>query len=605
MKNHKKEKHKIFSRRALILSSAKIAMLGVLGARLYYLQVSEGDKYKLLSEDNRIKLIPVIPRRGDLIDRSGNIISMGLPRYQLHYNPSKSHSNEENLKQISEIIDIPQDKIDEILEKIKDPKTKFPIVIQDYVPWSKIAKFQVNSNEIENANLHFSEVRKYPFGETAGLITGYVGAVSEKDRKDNAGNPLYGEKDYSVGKAGLELSLNDKLKGNPGFSEIEVDSRGRYIRELDYRSFERGEDIQLTIDIHMQEFVKQQLSGKGGIDKEGAAAVLMDISNGDVLAMASVPDYDPNKFIGGISSTDWQAILNDPDKPLINKAVSKEYSPGSTFKPIVALAALEEGIIIKDTIAYCEGNIEFGDRKFHCWKKEGHGEIDLMQAITQSCNVYFYELAKILGLENIDKYARKFGFGEKTGIELPFEKNGLFPTRGWKKRTFGEPWFDGETLNTSIGQGYILNTPLQLATATARIASGGLEVSPRMVVDENNYYPQFSPIEGITSKNVNIIKEAMAMVVNHPRGTVFRHRIDERKYWFAGKTGTVQVKDKRFTKTPKNRQERNHAVFIGFAPVKRPRFAIAVIVEHGGYGSSSAAPIAREILLEAQKKYLG
>jgi penicillin-binding protein 2 len=471
-----------------------------------------------------------------------------------------------------------------------------------------ISAIKVRQHKLDGSEIHFVESRNYLYPEAASHVIGYIGPVSNPTEKDKEKyGQLYLHPDFRIGKAGIEKSREDTLAGSPGYKQVEVNASGKIIKELDNKPFVSGKEVKSTLDIDLQNMAKQLMTGKGGLLTEGASAVMIDVKNGDVLVMCSVPGFDPHSFISGISNDEWKKITENPDKPLINKSISSQYPPGSTFKPFVALAALAEGVIDPNEEIFCPGHMPFGNRTFHCWKKEGHGPVNLNTAIAQSCNVYFYTIANRLKIDNLAKYAKLMGFGTKTNVELPSEKNGLMPDSAWKRKALKQPWYDGETLSIGIGQGYTLATPLQIAVATARIASGGRKVDPRLIIDDEDYDYEFPIIPGINPQHVKLIQNGMAAVVNAPYGTAYRMRNIEPNLMFAGKTGTVQIKGNKknvFVKDlPTIRAERHHGMFTGFGPVGNPRFAVAVVVEHGGFGAQSAAPIGKELLTAAMKKY--
>ncbi len=620
-----------------MLGGAKLCLLSALGSRLYYLQFSEADRYQTLSEDNRVRLYPVLPRRGKFLDRNGVIVAEGTPRYRLLLDPSvrppasitsrilrgnkttDTSIQEETIANLSHLIDLPVERQEELIKQLADLPNNEQLLIEDFLDWDKVAKIEVNIPDLPGVNIESLEVRHYLHSETMSHITGYLSEPSEEDLKE--GN-IIRHPEFRVGKTGLERALEDSLRGKAGVRQVEVNARGSHVRELDTNEGVPGEDARLTIDIELQQFVHAQLIGKGGLQTEGGSSVVLDIKTGDVLAMVSVPGYDSNKFVRKIEPEYWNYLNKDPDLPFINKAVAAEYPPGSTFKTIVALAALQNGIINADTTVFCPGFYTFGDRNFHCWYRDGHGELDLKRAIAQSCNVYFYHTAKLLGVDKIAETARKLGFDEPLGIELPGEKAGVIPDTRWKPAVIGEPWYQGETLNTGIGQGYVLSTPLQLAVAAARMASGGRAVVPRLVIREPEKElvsidggrkilvprerEEFPQIEGISQEHLQTVLDGMDMVVNHWRGLVYRNRVTVEGREFAGKTGTAQVlSHKTFKYIPTERQERYHALFIGFAPVHAPRYAVSVVIEHGGYGSQIAAPIGGKILYETQRLMSG
>ena len=605
MLNPEIQKRTIIRRRSVLLTGGKMLALSILGGRLYFLQVKEKSKYRNLSEGNRIKIIPLMPRRGVIKDRNGKMLAEGLPRYQLLFNPPKNVSAEDSFLKIAKLVNIPKARQDEIISKISNPKTRYPILLENFMAWESIAKVKTKSRDLQGAKVHFIESRIYPFANITSHLTGYIGKISSysDENKKKFGN-LIKHPDLRIGKTGVEKSMQDELVGKPGIAEVEVDSRGRQIKELAFTNQSRGDNLRLTIDVDMQNYTRETLLGKGGIKTEGASAVLMDVENGDIISMVSVPDYDPNAFIRGITNKELQEIYKNPDKPLLNKAISNRYPPGSTFKSVVAIAALEEGLIHRNSFVFCTGGVELGDRTFKCWKEEGHGHVNLDEAIAQSCNVYFYETARILGIKKIAKYAKMFGLGVSTGIQLPGEIKGIVPDPAWKMRNLKQSWYEGETLNTGIGQGYLAATPLQLAVMASRIASGGREVEPRIVVEpKDDSNRKFPFMKGVSGKNIQVVQSGMVKVVNSLTGTARGSKINIDEYRFAGKTGTSQVTEAKRIKKRKAGFEENHSVFIGYAPIYKPKYAVSVVVEYGGGGSKAAAPIARDILLYAQQKF--
>ena len=438
-------------------------------------------------------------------------------------------------------------------------------------------------------------------------------------REEIGGDPLLELPGFRIGKAGVEKVHDLKLRGTGGSSQVEVNAFGHVIRELTRQEGQAGEEVALTIDLELQKMASRRFGDESG------ATVVLDIHNGDILTMVSTPGFDPNAFNKGLSTEEWRALTNNPRAPLTNKAIHGQFSPGSTFKMAVLLAALEKGAIRPENRIHCSGEMKLGDATFHCWKKHGHGWMDAFNGLTQSCDVYFYEVAKRTGIERIAAMARRLGFGSLSGVDLPGEQKGLVPDREWKKRTMNAPWHKGETVLTGIGQGYLLTTPLQLAVMMARLVNGGFALAPRLTrpgpvaaseLPQDPVTPSLvpGPAEfeslGLTALHLALVRKAMEAVVNSPVGTAFRARIKKKGREMGGKTGTVQVR--RITKAEREQgvlknkdlpwKERDHAMFIGFAPIDKPRYAVAVVVEHGGGGSSVAAPIARDILAEAQQR---
>jgi penicillin-binding protein 2 len=452
--------------------------------------------------------------------------------------------------------------------------------------------------ELVGVHTDTAEIRHYPLGILAAHVVGYVGAPEKKDVREN---PVYAKADFRVGKFGLEQSLEDKLQGTGGIKRIEVNAHGRSVRELSLDESVPGQDITLAIDSRLQEFAANRIKNEGGVKDSGASVVMMDIHTGDVRVMASTPAYDPNELVRGVSYDEWRMLTSHPDSPLINKAITTQYPPGSTFKPIVALAALKHGDANASTSVFCPGYLEFGGRRFHCWNEDGHGHVNMRDALAKSCNVYFYKVGHSVGVDNIAEMANRFGLGHTLGIELHGEKPGIIPSKEWKQKTYGRGWHPGETLNTAIGQGYVLSTPLQLATFAARLASGKKMVTPRLLPATPEEMAAFDDL-GVPESHLRIVREGMNRVVNSSYGTARGSRILDKRYYFAGKTGTAQVRAlQKDDPKPKERRFRNHALFIGFAPVQNPRYAMSVVVEHGIGGSRTAAPIAKDIFFEAQR----
>ncbi len=609
-----------FTRRALLVAGGQLLMLSALGGRLYYLQVVESDKYQTMANGNRVRVFPTLPKRGRLLDHQGKIIAEGHRRYQVLFEPLTLRGADTVLKKTAAMLEMDMNGQQALLKKLAKLHFGEALLVQDFVPWDKVTKVEVEAYALPGIRVTKPEVRYYPEGAVMGHLTGYVGMPDENDKLDEA---LLHYPEFRIGKTGLEERLEERLRGKPGLRQVEVDARGAYVRELSIDRGRSGEDVTLTIDLDMQRFMVEQLSGKGGLMKEGGSAVLLDVTNGHVLAMASVPGYDPNQFVRGIKQNYWDQLINDPDVPLTNKPTSSPYPPGSTFKTMTALAALHTGTATEDTSFFCPGFFQMGDRVFHCWNRNGHGTVNMPEAIMYSCNVYFFNIAKRLGVDPMMEMARQFGLGAPTGIELPGEKSGLLPTREWKRKTLGKPWVMGESLNAAIGQGYTLETPLQLAVQAARIATGGRKIIPTLIADaglesydlvqmdsgEKVLLPgkqrEFGQVD-IDPEHIRIVQKGMRMVVNDPRGGVYPLHLADPQYMFAGKTGTSQVlSNKTFKYVPTMKTERFHALFIGYAPVHDPRYAISVVIEHGGYGSGIAAPIARAILLKAQQDQVG
>jgi penicillin-binding protein 2 len=600
------ERHKLFNRRTVMLASGKAMLLSVLAGRLYYLQVIEADRYRTLADENRINLRLLPPPRGRIIDRFGVPLADNQQNYRVLLIPEDTRDIEHTLASLGQIIPLSAGEHRRVLRDIKRNRSFVPVTVRENLSWENAARIEVNAPDLPGVMIDVGQSRSYPHGEQLAHVLGYVAAVSPEQQ---SGAPLLELPGFRVGKAGLEKIHDLALRGKGGSSQVEVNAFGRVIRELERREGEPGAEVKLTIDMGLQNMVAQRLG------EESASAVVLDVHSGEVLAMASTPAYDPNAFNTGLSASEWQALVNNPRAPLTNKAIAGRYAPGSTFKMAVLLAALEKGAITPDTKVFCNGFMELGNARFHCWKKHGHGLLDAQGAITQSCDVYFYEAAKRTGIERIAAMAERLGFGHKLGIDLPGERGGLVPTPKWKRGAMDAAWQGGETVITGIGQGYLLVTPLQLAVMTARLVNGGFAVTPRLTGAVSRRHgeapttPAYPSLE-LPARHLELVRSAMSDVMNSPFGTARRSQIEKPEWAMGGKTGTVQVR--RITRAERDTgvlkdkdlpwELRDHALFVGFAPVNNPRYAVSVVVEHGGGGSTTAAPIARDILVEAQRR---
>lgn len=592
---HSKE----FSRRALVVGGIQGAAFAALTARLYFLQFMKADELKDMAEGNRIRIYPEIPRRGRFIDRTGAIVAESQPRYQALYDPAPKSNREEVLLKLAFYLKLDAEHTDKLLAKGKSKRTRFPLLVHDYLTWEQLAILEVNTPDLPGVFISVPDVRYYPYAEKAAHLFGYTGIMSEHDiEKFGLTSAIYRYPDFRVGKAGLEVIYDATLRGEPGVRQVEVNARGAQVRQLESVKGKVGEDLHLTIDMELQAFLMDQLKGKGGKSKEGASAVIMEVSTGNVLAMGSVPSYDPNRFARGIDPVYWKQLMEDIDAPLSFRAISMQCPPGSTFKVFSAMAALHHGEMTPDTKVHCPGYFDIGGRRFHCWNHDGHGTVDLHRAIQVSCNVYFYTIAKKLGVDRIADMARQFGLGLPSGLNLPGERNGLIPDTKWKREKMKDNWYLGETLNTGIGQGYMQATPLQLCTAMSRLANGGTKVKPRLTTNEP--LPEFEHID-VKPEYFKEVLFGMDMAVNVQGGTGYNQRITDERFRMGGKTGTAQVVNRTFKDLPANKWERHHALFVGFAPTQAPKYAIAVIVDHGGYGGMAAAPVGRAVLLKAQR----
>lgn len=597
-----------FSRRAVLLGGAQLALASTLIGRLYYLQVIEADRYKKLSEENRISLRLVPPPRGVIVDRFSKPLAVNKQNYRVVMVAEQTADLEQTLDALSQIIQLNDYDRRRTLKEVSRKRPFLPVIVRENLTWEEMARVEVNTPDLPGVTIESGQSREYVMGETAAHVVGYVGAVSESDLGND---PLLEIPGFRVGKNGIEKAYDLVLRGKAGTSEVEVNSIGRVIRELNRDEGKPGTEIVLTLDRDLQQFAVDRLG------QESGAVAVVDIQTGETLVMASTPGFDPSVFSQGMTEAYWHQLTSDPKGPLNNKVIAGQYAPGSTFKTMVALAALDSGVVTPDHRVFCTGEVALGDSHFHCWKKGGHGSLDMHGGITHSCDVYFYDVARRVGVDRIAEMARRFGLGSPLGIDLPGERPGLMPDTNWKLATTGVPWQPGETLVAGIGQGYILATPLQLAVMAARIANGGNGVVPHLsrdLLDHDRTGPRarpvFSPV-GASAAALKVVQDGMISVSNDPHGTAYAARITEAGYELAGKTGTSQVrrisKAERLNGVRKNEdlpwEERDHALFIGFAPISQPRFACAVVVEHGGGGSKVAAPIARDVLLETQKRH--
>jgi len=617
------------NRRMFIISAAKAVVFTGIIARLFSLQINENKKYLTLSDKNRLREWRLPPTRGQFLDYFGNVIAGNLKVYQLHVVPEQVENFKYLMLRLKDILELDEKQFSKIIKKKNIQKPWETLIISENLSWEQFSKINFYLHELVGAKPVLSVARNYPFNKTFTHVLGYVAEASENDLLNNEiikNNHVPG---LRVGKIGLEKTFENDLLGTNGVQRYEVNAYGKRISQLDHKEGVKGKNIKLTLDTEVQKLSNELLVGKSG------SISVMNIYTGEVIAMHSSPSFDPNLFLYGISTKDWNEIREDPLKPLLNKTVSGLYSPGSTIKPLVALSALENDVITPNQKVRCTGKMEMYGHTYHCWKEKGHGIMDLRNGIKQSCDVYFYETARKLGVDRLNLTALKFGLGNTVlkGI-LANEKKGLVPSTKWKKDNLGRGWVLGETLITGIGQGYIQTTPLQLCLMTAQLANGGFKIYPRITVDENQeslesikhkmaqsalkekqyasplrkveeflkighreYHPLFRNPE-----NVKFVLEAMFSSTNEFMGTSYSSRIEDPKYQFAGKTGTAQVKriteqarelDLHISQIPY--EERDHALYTAFGPYNNPTYAVSIIVEHAGSGSTAAAPIAKKL----------
>ncbi len=588
------------NRRMFIIATAKIIILGGIVSRLFFLQVKENKKYLTLSDKNRIREWKLPPIRGEFKDYFGNTIAGNFEAYQLHIIPEEVEDFRYVIYRVKELLELTDRQFKRILKKKDEIKPWETLIVSDNLSWEKFSKINNHLYDLNGVKPVISISRDYPYKENFTHVLGYVSQANENDLLTNENIKEKFVPGLKVGKTGLEKSFEQKLIGSNSVERYEVNAYGRRISQLAFQTGDKGETIRLTIDTKIQELTNELLKEKAG------SICVMDIYTGAIVAMHSSPSFDPNSFVFGISQDEWQLIRNNPMKPLVNKSLSGNYSPGSTIKPIVALSALENEIINPDFTVQCKGHknpLELYGQTYHCWKKEGHGFVNLREAMKQSCDTYFYEVARRLGVDRLSVTAKKFGLGQKVFKDVfDNEKSGLVPNTEWKKNALGRNWVLGETIITGIGQGFIQTTPIQLCLMTAQIANGGYKIYPKIVAnDDNQYADKFMPLYK-KSRNIKIVQDAMFSSTNEVRGTSYRSRLDDPKYRFAGKTGTSQVKkiterdrelDLKTFEIPY--EERDHALYVAFGPYKSPRYALSIIIEHGGSGGTVAAPLAKEL----------
>jgi penicillin-binding protein 2 len=593
----------LVTRRGIVLAGVQVGFMGLLGLRMRHMQVTEADSYRLLAEENRINVRLIPPSRGIIYDRYGVAIAQNAQNYRVVIVREDVDDVNEAIARVRRLVEIDDRQVERALKEMSRRSPFVPITLADQLEWEDIAELSINAPALPGITPGVGLSREYPLADDFAHIVGYVGPVSDRDLEaQETPDPLLQIPEFQIGKIGLEFKMEEQLRGKAGTRRIEVNAGGRVMRELSRDEFTPGSDIQLTIDHGLQNYAQARLGG------ESAGSVVIDVETGDIVAMASAPSFDPNLFVRGISSKDYGALRDNDHRPLFNKTVQGLYPPGSTFKMMTGLAGLRAGVIGPRDTVYCPGFMSFGGRRFHCWKSGGHGHMDLNNALMQSCDVYFYEVAQRAGVDRIAETCHEFGLGVRHDLPVSAVQEGIIPSTQWKAQVRGERWNPGETLNTAIGQGDVLTSPLQLAVMTARLASGRA-IQPRLIksIDGVDVPVEEAPPLAVSPTFLDMARKGMWNVSNGPRGTARRSRIVAEGIEMAGKTGTSQVRNitaaerargvTRNDQLPWNR--RDHGLFVAFAPFDRPKYAIATIVEHGGGGSTAAAPPSRDILLYA------
>ena len=585
-----KKQYSALNRRTFFLYLLKLSLFSIVGWRLYNIQIKESDKYKTLSKNNQIDIEIIYPLRGKIFDVNNNLLASNKKVFDIYIIPENTKNLNKTLNQISEILKIDFSKKRKIIELSKKVQKFEKIKIFENINWQDLEKIENNKLKIDGIFIAQDYMRVYQYGNIFSHLLGYI----NKPNSEEISLPFIADMpDLDIGKEGLEKNFNRILVGKSGQREIEVNSFGRIIREISRVDSNKGKDLQITLDFRLQQYSMNLLNAH-----RAGSVVVMNIENGDIKTIASTPFYDPNKIIKKPNKDYWDSLLSNNLSPLTFRSVQGLYAPGSTFKMIVAIAGLYYGVINNDTEHFCNGKIALGDRLYHCWKNNGHGLMNVQNAIKESCDVFFYEISKKIGIDRIAEVAKDFGLGKIYDLPISNQKIGIVPSKDWKKKKIGESWYPGETLISAIGQGFVLANPLQLATMTSIIASNGKLIEPKIINDGN--YKEVKKLEKYSSA-IKVIKQSMFKVVNESKGTAFRSKSDD--FIFSGKTGTSQVRritvaereSDDFRKKEIEWEKRDHALFVGYMPHDKPKYAVSVVIEHGGSGASTAAPIAKQI----------
>ena len=589
-------------RRGLLIGGLQLGFCGLLGWRMHHLQIEKAESFRLVADENRINLRLVPNQRGEIYDRNGVKLAGNEASYSVTMVAEDAGDIDVIFERLSKLINLSPEDIERSKTELERSAKFLPVTITDRLEREDIEKIHSNAPMLPGINPEIAFSRTYPLGEIFAHVVGYVGPVSSRDleiREDP--DPLLKIPRFQIGKVGVERELEATLRGKAGTKKVEVNALGRVMRELERKEGSKGANLKLTLDTNLQAYVRARLG------TESASAVVLDCKTGEILAICSSPTYDPNKFVRGISFDDYGALRDDNHRPLASKTVQDAYPPGSTFKMVTILAALEAGIINHRERIRCNGHIEVSNRKFHCWKRDGHGNVDLVKSLRESCDVYYYELAQKVGIEKIAEVARILGLGQSFDIEMSAVTSGLVPDKIWKQKARSREWVVGDTVNSSIGQGYVLSSPLQLAVMIARIATGN-EILPKLIKSVNGVEKEKIPDQiNLNENNLNLIRKALFEVTNHKRGTAYHSRVLDKKSQIIGKSGTSQVRNisavERTQGVLDNKdlpwEQRDHALFVNYAPYDDPKIAVSIVVEHGGSGSTVAAPIARDITLQA------
>tara|TARA_R110001606_G_scaffold361754_7_gene515151 strand:+ start:45671 stop:47524 length:1854 start_codon:yes stop_codon:yes gene_type:complete len=601
LKNHFHEGRIINDR--LIFSALLAGLLFIaLLARLTVLQVVEFEHFDSLSERNRVDISSIVPQRGLIYDRNGVILAENIPTFSLELTPENVPNIDDTLQKLATLFAMTEEDMLDIKERIKQQRRFRQVILKERLTEEEVAIFSVNRHRFSGVDVVGRLIRHYPQGALFAHTVGYVGRINEQELQEIDEHNYKGS--MQIGKTGIEKQYEELLHGQVGYQQVETNVQGRIVRELNSKPSVSGQDLFLHLDINLQRVAAEAMGDFNG------AVVALDPKTGGVLAMVSKPDFDPNEFVLGISSKNYAALRDSPNMPLFNRSLRGRYPPGSTLKPFIALAGLESGVITEQSKTFCPGwyTLPGQNHRYRCWKAHGHGHMDLKAGIAQSCDVYFYDLANTLGIDRIHSFLDLFRFGRRTEIDLPGESKGLSPSKEWKRASRNKAWYPGETLISGIGQGFNQMTPIQIAHSTAVLAMRGIDISPRVVrasretgQSELQLFPaqtyETLPMEN--SRNWEAVIDSMVEVVHGTRGTA-RHIGNDLPFKIAGKSGTAQVfgikQDEKYDAETLERKLHDHALFIAFAPAENPQFVVAVVVEHGGGGSTMAGPIARKMI---------
>ncbi len=607
------ERSGLFTRRALLLGGAQAVLLTALAGRLYQLQVVETDRFATLAEENRINMRLLAPSRGLIFDRGGVPLAVNRNNFRAMAASDRGRGADVLVERLDQIFNLGEAEKTRLLRELRRSRNAQPVVVRENLGWEEVARLEFNAPDLPGVFIDLGQSRDYPEGDLMSHLVGYTGRVSDEDLAGRD-DPVLQLPTIRFGKKGVERSLEDDLRGRAGAVQVEVNAVGRVVRELDRTEGQPGTNALLTIDLDIQRFAAEKMK-----QHQSGSVVVLDVITGDVVAMVSTPGFDPSTFARGITQTEWRDLLDNPERPLHNKAIAGVYPPGSTYKMVTALAALESKAIDPWTRLPCAGFLELGNIKFHCWLKGGHGSTNVSEAIAMSCDCFFYEAARRAGIDRVSDMAQRLGFGKVSELGLPGESAANQPTRAWKQEKIGKAWQHGDTFNLGIGQGYMTATPLQLAIMTARIANGGYEVQPNLLLAKATPREELvppaprtkptAPSLRLNPQHLAIIRQGMSDVVNSSIGTANTLRVKQPEFTFAGKTGTAQVKritererEMGITQASLPWHLRHHALFVCYGPVDNPRYACAVIVEHGQAGGTTAGPIGRDVLVETMKR---